>query len=100
MWNGIAAPGLAANRAMAGAPSVCHAPEGVKQNCNEPDSLIVESRDERTSSRVTPTERAGFSDNAFGIPAKYAPRRDAYESGVATNQWRILCKPHLTNWWS
>ena len=60
---------LAARRFIDDFGSVCHAPVGMKQNCSDPETLMVRSTFERTS----PVSRSsGFSIMSFGDPAKDA----------------------------
>jgi len=72
MWKGITPPPFPDTSSI-GPSSVCQLPFGMKQNCSDADSRIVESSDDNTSFTATPPASGGFSDKRSGIAAKYTP---------------------------
>ena len=63
-WNGTIGTADRASEAMRGLPSVCQAPDGMKQNCSAPVRRMLRSTSDRAS--FSP----GFAIKFFGDPAK------------------------------
>ena len=57
--------------AIEGVASVCQSPVGMKQNCRDPDSRIVDSMADKTSFMAATSTAAGFPDKRLGIAVNY-----------------------------
>ena len=54
-------------------PGVCHSPVGMKQNCSDPDSLMLFRTLDSTSDGTSDVRLSGLSINPFGDAAKDQP---------------------------
>jgi hypothetical protein len=54
-------------------PGVCQAPVGMKQNCSDPDNLMLFRTLDSTSEGTSAGRPSGFLIKAFGEPAKDHP---------------------------